>query len=80
MYLHVTRYDYYYLQHMQTFLKVALLKLYAHFKETLCCVPAEKYSDGLKKMLKLLPTLFNAHFTSPECWLSNWELVSFNYV
>ena len=52
MYLHVTRYDYYYyLQHMQAFLKVALSKLYAHFKETLCCVPAENYSDGLKKML-----------------------------
>jgi len=25
--------------------------------------PAENYSDGLKKVLKLLPTLFSAHFT-----------------
>jgi hypothetical protein len=37
MHLHVACYDFH-LQHMQVFLKVALLKLYAHFRETLCCV------------------------------------------
>jgi hypothetical protein len=37
VHLHVTHYGFY-LQHVQAFLKFALSKLYARFREKLCCV------------------------------------------
>ena len=44
-------------------------KLYAHFRETQCHVQpttSGKLQWRAKKVFKLLPALFNAHFTSPK--------------